>query len=76
MKIIKSKERYLTQIDWLKSYDSFSFGEHFHPENRGWGSLKVINEDFIAPGGYFDTHPHPRYGDNLVFSQRRASSQR
>lgn len=58
MKIIKANQRYLTQINWLKSFHSFSFGEHFHPENRGWGSLRVINEDFIAPGGYFDTHPH------------------
>lgn len=58
MKVIKSNERYLTQIDWLKSYHSFSFGEHYHPGNRGWGNLRVINEDYIAPGGHFDTHPH------------------
>lgn len=58
MKIIKSPDRYLTEIDWLKSYHSFSFGEHIHPENKGWGKLRVINEDYIAAGGSFDTHPH------------------
>jgi redox-sensitive bicupin YhaK (pirin superfamily) len=58
MKLIKSKDRYLTQISWLKSFHSFSFGEHIHPENKGWGNLRVINEDFIAPGGHFDRHPH------------------
>ena len=56
MKVIKAQERYLTQFDWLKSYHSFSFGEHFHPENKGWGTLRVINEDYIAAGGFFDTH--------------------
>jgi quercetin 2,3-dioxygenase len=58
MKLIKSNDRYLTQRGWLKSYHSFSFGEHYHPENRGWGNLRVINEDYIAAGGHFDTHPH------------------
>ena len=58
MKVIKAQERYLTQFDWLKSYHSFSFGEHFHTENKGWGTLRVINEDYIAAGGFFDTHPH------------------
>ena len=58
MKVFKAEDRYLTQISWLKSYHSFSFGEHYHPENKGWGNLRVINEDYIAPGGIFDTHPH------------------
>lgn len=58
MKVFKSKDRYLTEIAWLKSYHSFSFGEHYHPENKGWGSLRVINEDYIAPKGHFGMHPH------------------
>ena len=58
MKVFKSKDRYLTKIDWLESYHSFSFGEHYHPNNKGWGNLRVINEDYIAPGGSFATHPH------------------
>jgi redox-sensitive bicupin YhaK (pirin superfamily) len=58
LKTVNSSDRYLTEISWLKSFHSFSFGEHYHPENTGWGSLRVINEDFIAPGGKFNTHPH------------------
>lgn len=59
MKVFKSQDRYLTEFGgWLKSYHSFSFGEHYHPENKGWGNLRVINEDYIAPGGHFDMHPH------------------
>lgn len=57
-KIIRSEDRYLTEIDWLKSYHSFSFGEHYHPENKGWGNLRVINEDFIQASCGFDTHAH------------------
>jgi quercetin 2,3-dioxygenase len=58
MELIKSHQRYLTEIDWLKSYHSFSFGDHYHPENKSWGNLRVINEDYISPGQGFGMHPH------------------
>lgn len=58
MKIIKSQERGLTQIDWLTSYHSFSFGDYIDPNNRGFGNLRVINDDEIAPASGFGMHPH------------------
>jgi redox-sensitive bicupin YhaK (pirin superfamily) len=54
----KSSERGLTEIDWLKSYHSFSFGNYYDPKNMGYRSLRVINEDFVAPGMGFGRHPH------------------
>lgn len=51
-------QRGQTQIGWLQSYHSFSFGEYYDPENKGFRSLRVINDDIVAPGMGFDTHPH------------------
>lgn len=43
---------------WLKSAHSFSFGRYVNPERRGFGTLLVVNEDWIAPGAGFSEHPH------------------
>ena len=50
--------RFHTDIDWLDSRHSFSFGEHYDPDNTGHGLLIVSNDDRVAPGGGFGTHGH------------------
>jgi redox-sensitive bicupin YhaK (pirin superfamily) len=50
--------RFHTDISWLDSWHSFSFAEHFDPENTHHGLLLVLNDDLIASGGAFGTHPH------------------
>jgi len=56
--ITHSGERMHTKVDWLDSQHSFSFGGHYDPERMGFGPLRVVNEDRVAPGGGFPAHPH------------------
>ncbi len=51
-------ERPATRIDWLDSKHSFSFGGHYDPANTHFGLLLVSNDDVVAPGSGFETHPH------------------
>ncbi len=54
----RAHERFHTEIDWLDSWHSFSFSEHYDPKNTHHGLLRVLNDDLIAAGGGFGTHPH------------------
>ena len=51
-------QRKHTDLDWLDSRHSFSFGRHFDPANTHFGLLLVNNEDVVDPGLGFETHPH------------------
>jgi redox-sensitive bicupin YhaK (pirin superfamily) len=56
--IRKSKDRGTTRLDWLDSRHTFSFGDYFDPANVQFRSLRVLNDDKVAAGGGFGTHPH------------------
>lgn len=56
--IKRADSRFHTDIGWLDSWHSFSFGQHFDPDNQGHGQLLVLNDDRVAPGGGFGTHGH------------------
>jgi redox-sensitive bicupin YhaK (pirin superfamily) len=54
----RAGDRFETRTDWLTSRHSFSFGRHYDPADTHFGLLLVNNDDVVAPGTGFETHPH------------------
>ncbi|HEY6424216.1 MAG TPA: pirin family protein [Pseudonocardiaceae bacterium] len=54
----RAGDRKHTELDWLNSRHSFSFGRHYDPANVHFGLLLVNNDDVVKAGMGFETHPH------------------
>ncbi len=58
IKIRKADDRGHFDFGWLDTYHTFSFGDYYDPSHMAFRSLRVINEDVVAPGRGFPTHGH------------------
>lgn len=54
----KAEDRGVSRISWLDSKHTFSFSDYYDPSHMGFRSLRVINDDTVAPAGGFGTHGH------------------
>ena len=70
----KANTRGYANHGWLKTHHTFSFANYYNPKRVHFGMLRVLNDDSIAPGEGFDTHPE--YGSNLYPFERIYASWR
>lgn len=54
----KANTRGYANHGWLKTHHTFSFANYYNPKRVHFGMLRVLNDDSVAPGEGFDTHPH------------------
>jgi redox-sensitive bicupin YhaK (pirin superfamily) len=58
IRLRKSADRGRFDHGWLSTYHTFSFGDYHDPQQMGFRSLRVMNEDWVVPGQGFGMHPH------------------
>ena len=58
IEIIRADQRHFSDFNWLQTYWLFSFSNYYDPQNIQFGALRVFNDDVVAPGTGFPTHPH------------------
>ncbi len=56
--VYRAEDRGSANHGWLQTSHSFSFASWYDPERTNFGALRVLNDDFVAPGKGFGTHPH------------------
>lgn len=56
--LFPAQQRGHFNVGWLDTYHTFSFGEYYDPSRMNFGALRVFNDDTVAPGAGFGTHPH------------------
>jgi len=54
----RAADRAFFDHEWLRTSHSFSFADYYDPRNVNWGALRVLNDDRVAGGTGFGTHPH------------------
>lgn len=77
----RANSRGSANYGWLQTYHTFSFADYYNPDRVHFGTLRVLNDDTVAPAMGFDTHPHKnmevisiplkgflRHGDSLEHS--------